>query len=198
MNQPEFGQAMSDFVNSFPGKNFSTSQTQLIFNKAKELNKSQFEKILRHFILDAKFPSPATLITAVIIERTKNRSWEENQTQYKLLCEDCADTGFLFVREQSIPEPLLMRCYCPNGASNEDFESIPQWNKAIGQIYDKQKFPIEGFKPNGGLETFVKKLSLSEPIKILERWQARKKLSNDFWKYQIDNQKTQTTEGSNV
>lgn len=196
MNQPEFGQAMSDFVNSFPGKNFSTSQTQLIFNKAKELSKVQFDKILRHFILDAKFPNPATLITAVIIERTKSRSWEENEIEYKLLCEDCADTGFLFVKDAGLPQQLLMRCYCSEGSSNEEFKNIPQWNKVIGQVFVKQRFPVEGFKPNGKIEDFVKKLSTSEPIKILDRWQARKKFSEEFWKHQIIQQ--QTPEGSNV
>ena len=197
MNQPEFGNAMSDLVNSFPSKNYSTSQTQLIFNQAKELSKHQFDKILEHFIMIAKFPSPAELIGAIKLEKSKSKIWDESKTEFKLLCEDCADTGYLFVNEPSIPQPLLMRCYCPNGASNDEFESIPQWSRTLSAVYVKQKFPIESFKPTGTFDNFIKSLANSEPIKIMQRWQARKQFSNEFWKYQISKQQ-QTTEGSNV
>lgn len=197
MNQPEFGNAMSDLVNSFPSKNYSTSQANLIFNQAKELSKHQFDKILEHFIMIAKFPSPAELIGAIKLEKSKSKIWDESKTEFRLSCEDCADTGFLFVKDAGLPQPLLMRCYCSEGSPNEEFKNIPQWNKFIGQIYVKQSFPIQSFKPQGGIETFVKKLAASEPIKILERWQARKKFSDEFWKHQKNNQQ-QTPEGSNV
>lgn len=117
------------------------------------------------------------------IEERKESVGPYVQTEYvhRNACDYCFDTGILFTKEETLPTLVLMRCACSAGVSSLDV-GLPQWNYKIGAVYRRQTFPAKDFKP---LETDG---DIGKSIEILaQEWNAKKKFSEEFWKYQIEN-----------
>jgi hypothetical protein len=76
-----------------------------------------------------------------------------------------------------------MRCHCHFGAQTIN-EFIPQWEKALAQVFDVQDFPYKGFKPKE-IENQTDSEILNQVWVIVERWKDRIKFSENYWKSQI-------------
>jgi hypothetical protein len=92
-----------------------------------------------------------------------------------MTCEHCQETGYLFVKIDEVKEPVLMVCRCEFGKNVLGlFEHIPMWSYQKAEEYEQQPFPKKTFNPDFGNSMCL----------VSERWNARKKFSNEFWKYQ--------------
>lgn len=198
----EFQNQMQRLTGTFGKNHFSDERMALIWRTVKELNKRQFENIVDHFLASFRqAPLPADFLKAYYEERraamTQQTTFQGSaQAEEKPLdCLECAETGFCFVKDETIQAPILMRCSCQMGA-NAVASHIPQWRPEIGGLFPRQKFPMEGFKP---------KLRIGEEVMgdgfwaRVERWKARIQFSEDYWKHQIEShKKAQESNGLDV
>ncbi len=107
----------------------------------------------------------------------------------ELECFTCYETGFVFVRDESITSPILMRCTCERGAI-APAKYIPRWTQEIGAAMPRQRFPVEGFKPKLK-DADSDSIIAAKIFELMSHWKNRIKFSEDYWKQQIENHRQQ-------
>lgn len=117
---------------------------------------------------------------AVSWKRANNFKLESDDSEQNYFyCNQCLDSGFLFIKVKPSEPTIFVFCDCNSGSKNLHVydEMMPQWNKTFFQMgFEIQPFDIEFFKPKIQGEVTLKKIATT-----IERFRKRLYESRDYF-----------------
>lgn len=158
-------------------RTYSKEQNEVIAHHAKGLSKKEFSDICKVLITNERFfPLPKTIIDACSAKRSSSATYKQEERVFKLECEYCCDTGYVFLDEPEAGIDIFARCFCEKGKSGK--EGIMRLEKEHVPII--KEFPHEKFKPSE---------NESEENKI-DWWMDQLDISEQFFDYKKQQQET--------
>jgi len=154
-------------------KKYNTAQQLLLEEHLGNATKEQLALLVKKLVDSQRtLPLPQVVQKTLKFVQRENPREEEGQEEYKIKCQFCMDTGWVFSMIESSVD-VLLKCSCEKGKENLD-----QFHPVLDADTKPflRTFPATRFRP-GNREKMQDKI---------EWWTTTKKISAEYWKSQLD------------
>jgi hypothetical protein len=111
-----------------------------------------------------------------------NNFYQHEEYSTAIDCGFCGDLGIIrILHHEKTGFDELIKCACKNPIAG-NFKS-PVWDNSLSAAFKKEKCPLDWFKPTESVNvaTFMSDKTI---VQILEKWNARKTKSENYWENQ--------------
>lgn len=178
MSPSAFDAQMKRISDTFGEHHYTKERKMAVWKMVQNLKESQFAKIVSHMVISFptnRPPFPLDFQTAVLAENraTPKNDWHDTDTPIE--CQDCHDSGVLYMREDQSSPIVFMACHCEVAARRS--VKLPRWKKEYAEIFEKLPFNtkewIPKFDPLRDDKNIIKSLAAL--------WNAKIKFSVEYW-----------------
>lgn len=176
MNQHEFQEGIDLLRGVYGDNSFGTLKAKLIFQKVNHLSPEEWSEAVEAVVMNSqRMPTPIDVIRSAK-DIVKHRARVEVVREFKLECESCHDTGWIFVACKY--GETWMFCSCME--FHVDWEKYPDvFGLVKGQDLTVNgiialPFPKSKFIPSGDAKEDV--------LAVVSWFNAEKKKANEIWK----------------
>lgn len=177
----KFLNMMNDLATVWPGIN-NKSRLKKYYQYIERLPEKAWEDIT-DMLMDSfrSPPLPKDFKDAATAWKKSNEIYDKQDefTENVNSCDECFDSGVIFVKVKPTEPTVFMYCNCNfgKGCSSNHFFVLPVWNKTFDEMgFVKQTFDLEFFKPKFEGEVTFKKMET-----VLDRFRAKLKSSRDYF-----------------
>lgn len=194
LSQQAFNKGINQLVSVFGENGFKPERINRIFKTVADVPDFGFQEIIDGIIDNFKYaPLPKDFHEASVEWHKKFKDKYGYYYHRKnevievtpIRCIACGDFGFLKVTMKESNYISVIRCNCIEGKLCGD-EYLPQWESFMYEAFDKERCPLEWFKPKDLKSQVYEEKEYykfeSHIQKQIDYWQEKKKVAAKFWK----------------